>query len=86
MVSVASRRRSCRAQRWARPGTTARSAALIDIGAADAGGVARADIAALKADTTRWKLYGKVAAILGTPVYVGVLALAIEAAKQWLGL
>lgn len=45
-----------------------------------------ADIAALKADTTRWKLYGTIAVILGTPVYVGLLALVIEAAKQALGL
>ncbi|MFL5801683.1 MAG: hypothetical protein ACJ8CR_08060 [Roseiflexaceae bacterium] len=45
-----------------------------------------ADIAALKADTTRWKLYGKIAAILGMPVSVGRLALVIEAAKRGLGL
>jgi hypothetical protein len=45
-----------------------------------------ADIAALKADTTRWKLYGKIALVLGTPVYVGLLALVIEAAKRGLGL
>ncbi|MFL5806943.1 MAG: hypothetical protein ACJ8CR_35095 [Roseiflexaceae bacterium] len=45
-----------------------------------------ADMAALTADTTRWKLYGKIAAVLGTPVSVGLLALVIAAAKQWLGL
>ena len=44
-----------------------------------------ADIAALKADTTRWKRYGKIAAILGTPGYVGLLALVIEGAKRALG-
>jgi hypothetical protein len=45
-----------------------------------------ADIAALKADTTRWKLYGKIAVVLGTPVYVGLLAVVIEAAKRAVGL
>jgi len=40
----------------------------------------------LRPDTTRWKLYGKIAAVLGAPVYVGLLALVIEAAKKWLGL
>ena len=45
-----------------------------------------ADIAALKADVTRWKLYMKVALVLMTPLYVVVLAVLIEAAKMWLGL
>src|SRR5262245_48676277 len=42
------------------------------------------DIAALKADTTRWRLYMKVALFLLTPIYLVILALLIEAGKRWL--
>jgi hypothetical protein len=45
-----------------------------------------ADIVALKTDVGRWKLYMKVALVLLTPLYVVVLAVLIEAAKQALGL
>jgi hypothetical protein len=44
------------------------------------------DIAAVKADTIRWKLYMKIGAILGSPIYVVLLALLIDAAKKLLGL
>jgi hypothetical protein len=47
---------------------------------------ARKDISSLKADTIRWKTYMKIAAILGSPVYIVLLALLIEAAKKFLGL
>lgn len=37
----------------------------------------------LSNDVTRWKLYGKVIMVLGTPLYVGLLAVLIEAAKRF---
>jgi hypothetical protein len=42
------------------------------------------DIADLKADHTKWKLYMKVALVLMTPIYLVMLALLIEAGKRWL--
>lgn len=41
-------------------------------------------IGTINDDMTRWKLYLRVAVVLTTPVYLGMLALAIEAAKRYL--
>lgn len=41
-------------------------------------------ISTIDSDLIRWKLYLRVAVILTTPVYLGMLALAIEAAKRYL--
>lgn len=39
-------------------------------------------IVSVVSDVSRWKLYGKVALVLLTPVYLIVLALIVEAAKH----
>lgn len=39
-------------------------------------------ISTVEDDMTMWKLYAKVFAVLATPVYLAMLALAIEAAKR----
>ena len=46
----------------------------------------RKDITDLKADVGRWKVYMKAVVVLGSPIYLVMMALLIEAAKRYLGL
>lgn len=44
----------------------------------------RRKLGTLETEHGRWKLYLKVALVMLTPIYIIIMALAVEAAKNWL--